>query len=100
MLRINCPFCGTRDQEEFRYGGEAGVVRPARPDSASDAEWAHYLFYRANVRGLQLERWWHASGCRQWFLLARDTATHVTEGAYRMDESLPGQPAAPGSPAG
>ena len=29
MLRIHCPHCGTRDEVEFRYRGDAGVRRPA-----------------------------------------------------------------------
>lgn len=95
MLRIECPYCGTRDQDEFRYGGEAASHRPARPESLSDDEWARYLFYRANTRGVQVERWLHAHGCRQWFLLVRDTATHAIEGAYRLDEPAPSVPAPP-----
>ena len=29
MLRIPCPFCGTRDHTEFSYEGDATVVYPA-----------------------------------------------------------------------
>ncbi|MDZ4731171.1 MAG: sarcosine oxidase subunit delta [Xanthomonadales bacterium] len=76
MLRINCPWCGTRDQNEFRNGGEATVLRPADPQSASDDEWADYLFYRNNVKGVHQERWLHSFGCRQWFIATRDTVTH------------------------
>jgi len=76
MLRIECPYCGVRDQVEFQYGGEAGIVRPAHPESASDAEWADYLFYRDNVKGVHLERWLHSFGCRQWILVERDTSSH------------------------
>ena len=76
MLRIPCPYCGVRDQTEFRFGGEAGIRRPGNPEAASDREWAEYLFYRDNVRGVHAERWVHGYGCRQWFLLVRDTLTH------------------------
>jgi heterotetrameric sarcosine oxidase delta subunit len=61
---------------EFRYGGEAGVTRPISPAQCSDAEWADYLYYRNNLKGVQLERWVHAWGCRQWFELRRDTLSH------------------------
>ena len=44
MLLIECPWCGPRAETEFSYGGEAGIVRPADPDTLSDAEWADYLF--------------------------------------------------------
>ncbi|HET6566153.1 MAG TPA: sarcosine oxidase subunit delta [Xanthomonadales bacterium] len=76
MLRIPCPHCGLRDLAEFRYGGEAGVVRPAEPAACSDEEWANYLYFRNNHKGLQQERWVHIHGCRQWFELRRDNLTH------------------------
>ena len=75
MLRIKCPFCGVRDQTEFRYGGEATRRRPEHPEQASDQEWAEYLFYRENPKGRLLERWVHAYGCRQWFNIVRDTVS-------------------------
>ncbi|MFO1061925.1 MAG: sarcosine oxidase subunit delta [Dongiaceae bacterium] len=31
MLLITCPYCGPRDEEEFSYGGEAHIARPADP---------------------------------------------------------------------
>jgi len=76
MLRIKCPFCGIRDQTEFRCGGEASRVRPSQPEQCSDREWADYLFYRDNPKGLLRERWVHSYGCRQWFQVVRDTVTH------------------------
>ena len=76
MLRIKCPFCGVRDQTEFRCGGEANRTRPRHPEQASDPEWASYLFYRENPKGLIRERWVHSYGCRQWFIVVRDTVTH------------------------
>ena len=76
MLRIHCPWCGLRDETEFRYGGEARVIRPERPEAASDREWSDYLFYRDNLRGLHEERWLHVYGCRQWFTARRDTLDH------------------------
>jgi len=80
MLRIPCPYCGLRDQDEFRFGGEANITRPADPERASDAEWANYLFYRDNLKGPHTERWVHSFGCRQWFTLVRDTVTHEITG--------------------
>jgi sarcosine oxidase subunit delta len=76
VLRISCPWCGLRDQSEFRSGGEASVVRPTDPQSVSDDEWADYLFYRNNIKGAHQERWMHSYGCRQWFVVTRDTVTH------------------------
>jgi heterotetrameric sarcosine oxidase delta subunit len=75
MLLIVCPHCGPRDETEFTYGGEANVPYPADPDALTDEEWAQYLFVRANPRGPFAERWCHASGCRRWFDIVRDTVT-------------------------
>ena len=86
MLIITCPFCGTRDQDEFRFGGESSVQRPEQPEQVSDAEWADYLFYRDNLKGVHHERWVHSYGCRQWFNVVRNTATHEILGTY-----LPGE---------
>ena len=90
MLRIPCPWCGLRDETEFRYGGEAHVQRPTPPAAAGDMAWAEYLFYRDNAKGMHLERWVHEQGCRQWFNAARDTVTHRFLAVYGMDGSAPG----------
>lgn len=87
MLRIDCPYCGPRDQTEFYCGGEARVLRPQPASAASDAEWADYLFYRDNRKGRHAERWLHVYGCRQWFLVIRDTATNEIWGVHRLDEA-------------
>lgn len=89
MLRIECPYCGLRDQDEFQFGGESHIARPGNPDKISDAEWADYLFYRENPVGLHFERWVHTFGCRQWFNIARDTLTHEISEVYPMGESPP-----------
>jgi heterotetrameric sarcosine oxidase delta subunit len=87
MLLIACPYCGPRAEQEFHWGGDAHVARP--PADCDDAEWARYLFQRRNGRGLSLERWSHAFGCRQWFNLARDTVTHEIIAVYRSGEAPP-----------
>lgn len=76
MQLIECPWCGPRDEDEFRYGGQAGVAYPTDPAALSDEEWARYVFFRANPKGALRERWSHAAGCRRWFTAVRDTATH------------------------
>jgi sarcosine oxidase subunit delta len=86
MMRITCPWCGIRDQDEFQFGGEALIARPANPEHVSDAEWAEYLFYRENPKGVHHERWVHSFGCRQWFNVARDTVTHEISEVYQMDQ--------------
>ncbi len=87
MLRIPCPWCGVRDETEFRFGGEAHVERPGL--EVSDAEWADYLFNRENPKGLHYERWCHVYGCSQWFNVVRDTVTHEIHAVYEMGEAKP-----------
>jgi len=86
MLRIKCPWCGERDQNEFDYGGQANLVRPSNPEAAGDREWAEYLFYRINPRGVHHERWVHSWGCRQWLNVVRDTLTHEIHRVYAIGE--------------
>jgi len=76
MLLIPCPWCGERDEIEFSYGGQAGIAYPSDPGALSDEEWAEWLFVRDNPKGRFAERWVHMHGCRRWFDLVRDTATH------------------------
>ena len=87
MLRIECPWCGLRDEPEFNYGGETHIARP--PVDCSDEEWARYLFFRSNPKGSQAERWCHSYGCGQWFNLVRDTVTHEIVAVYKMGEPRP-----------
>ena len=89
MFLIKCPWCGERNEEEFSYGGEAHIERPKDPDSLSDAEWADYLFMRKNTKGVFLERWNHAHGCRRWFNARRDTTTHQISAIYKIGEKPP-----------
>lgn len=93
MFRIACPWCGPREQVEFRCGGEAGIVRPADPAAADDAAFAAYLYQRANARGRQAELWLHAHGCRRWFTLLRDTGSDAVLAAWPVGEAPPDAPA-------
>ena len=77
MLLIRCPYCGERDEEEFRCGGEADIVRPEAPEALTDGEWADYLFMRSNPKGAHREWWMHSQGCRRWFVLERDTLSYA-----------------------
>ncbi len=76
MLLIHCPYCRmARPESEFRYGGEAHVVRPAEPANVSDADWAAFLYMRANPKGIHAERWRHVHGCGRFFNALRNTVT-------------------------
>lgn len=89
MLLIPCPFCGPRDETEFRCGGESHIARPGPAPEVSDERWGDYLFNRANPKGVHLERWLHAHGCGQWFNVARDTVSHRILAVYRMGDPAP-----------
>ena len=73
MLLIPCPWCGPRPENEFRYGGQANLTRPAA--SADDVTFSAYLYLRDNPRGRHQERWRHQPGCGRFFNCVRDTVT-------------------------
>lgn len=75
MLRIDCPFCGKRDFDEFTYEGDASISYPAI-DNADEEAWYRAVFLRKNPRGPHLEYWYHGLGCRMWLKVERDTLTH------------------------
>lgn len=69
MKILTCPINGPRPLQEFVYGG---VIRHM-PDSntATDQQWADYVFNRAGEPGVHKEWWYHvASGT--WFIAERD----------------------------
>jgi sarcosine oxidase subunit delta len=88
LLLIPCPWCGLRDEIEFRWGGESQMTRPE--EGSSDADWSDYLHFRANTKGVSFERWHHAYGCRRWFNIARDTTSHTILASYPMGAPRPG----------
>ena len=89
MLLIACPWCGMRPENEFRYGGEAHVVRPADPSAVDDATWAEFLYMRANPKGRHAERWRHIHGCGRFFNCVRDTVSDRVLVTYRSGELPP-----------
>jgi len=56
-MRLTCPYCGSRGNDEFVYLGSADPVRP-------------------NPAGAHRELWHHSFGCRSWLIVTRDTRTH------------------------
>ena len=89
MLLIRCPWCGPRDEVEFRYGGQAHIVRPAQPETVDDAAWATYLHLRDNPRGWHAERWRHLHGCGRFFNCIRDTVSDRIAASYKPGEAPP-----------
>lgn len=71
MLFLDCPRCGRRSVEEFRYG-----EIPTPPEGLDlDQIDLDRAFMRTNPQGLSTERWFHDFGCRRWFTVVRDTET-------------------------
>ncbi len=93
MLLIPCPWGGPRPENEFRYGGEAHVVRPSDPSAVDDATWADFLYMRTNPRGMHAERWRHIHGCGRFFNAVRDTVSDRFDTRYKPQDLPPGQAA-------
>jgi len=74
MQRFTCPFCGLRDEREFRFSGEAGKTRPDTTRDVSDQQWRDYLFANRNPMGAAREVWVHQP-CQEYFIMERDTVT-------------------------
>ena len=86
MHRIDCPWCGIRDEAEFQYQGDATVVRPTE-DAPADA-FFRYVYIRENPKGWHTEWWHHVGGCRQWVKVVRNTVTHEIAVCGRPGDSL------------
>jgi sarcosine oxidase subunit delta len=89
MLIIACPYCGDRPELEFSYGGEAHIARAATPAALSDEQWAEFLYFRTNVKGVHAERWRHAHGCGRFFNALRDTTSDHFLATYKIGEAQP-----------
>ncbi|MDP0927973.1 sarcosine oxidase subunit delta [Paracoccus onubensis] len=74
MQIFTCPFCGPRDETEFHFAAEAGKKRPMPAETATDDEWAEYLYMNSASRGKAQEVWLHVT-CGEFFLMTRDTVT-------------------------
>jgi methylglutamate dehydrogenase subunit B len=83
-MRIPCPFCGDRDAQEFVYRGDASERRPVGDDGLFE-----HLYLRDNPAGPLRELWYHAQGCRNWLVVARDTRTHAMFGAELAKAGAP-----------
>jgi heterotetrameric sarcosine oxidase delta subunit len=73
MILVPCPHCGPRNASEFRCVGEQ---RARPPDGTGPEQWRSYLYLRTNADGWVTESWYHRAGCRQYFIVERDTVTN------------------------
>lgn len=74
MHRIDCPWCGLRDESEFQYHGDASVPPPALDATIEAAHAAIHV--RSNPRGWHREWWHHQHGCRRFVQVLRHTLSH------------------------
>jgi methylglutamate dehydrogenase subunit B len=75
-MRLHCPFCGERDASEFAYLGDASFTRPNADAADAEARFVDAVYLRDNPAGPHRELWYHASGCRSWLRVTRNTLTH------------------------
>jgi sarcosine oxidase subunit delta len=81
-MRIRCPYCGERSNDEFTVLGDADALS-ARPSGSDAAQFHEYAYQRTNPAGPFRELWYHAAGCRRWLVVTRDTRTHaITDVAF------------------
>ena len=75
-MRIPCPYCGTRSNDEFTVMGDADAYL-ARPAASTLAAFHDYAYLRDNKAGAHRELWHHTAGCKQWLVVTRHTLTHA-----------------------
>ena len=86
MLRIPCPWCGVRDESEFRYRGDASRPRPSA-EAGIDAFTA-YVYQRDNPCDWHSEWWLHVAGCRALLKVVRHTLTDEIRSVEAAAEAL------------
>lgn len=84
MIQIDCPNCGRRNTNEFRFGGEYNP-RPGSMKKITNEEWTGYVFLRENKLGVQKEWWYHRAGCGLWFLVERHTKSNEVIKTYMWE---------------
>jgi sarcosine oxidase subunit delta len=75
---VLCPHCGDRPYTEFWWGGELPQPLPGQA-STGDEEFAR-VWLRRNAAGTQVEQWYHADGCKRWFVASRNTVDNRFDG--------------------
>jgi len=84
MKIMICPINGPRAVTEFAYAGE--LRDQPDPASASDGEWADYVFNKSGIAAIKRE-WWCHTPSGVWFVAERDTATDTILRTYLYSAS-------------
>jgi heterotetrameric sarcosine oxidase delta subunit len=66
LKRLECPFCGPRELDEFAF-------RKSLPEGGAN-EYAA-VYERANRIDDSLEHWQHVHGCHAWLRIRRNPST-------------------------
>ena len=80
MQMFPCPFCGSRNENEFHFVVEAGKPRPEPAEHVSDDAWASYVHLAKAPKGEAGEIWLHTT-CGLYFIMKRDTVTREVLGS-------------------
>lgn len=75
-MRLGCPYCGERWNDEFIVLGDADALMK-RPREPKFELFHDYVYLRTNRAGQHRELWYHQAGCRQWLVVTRDTLSHA-----------------------
>jgi heterotetrameric sarcosine oxidase delta subunit len=67
VRRLECPFCGPRELEEFLF--HKTLAEPAASPFAA-------VYERSNRVDLSVEHWQHLHGCRAWLLVRRNPSNN------------------------
>ena len=62
---------------------------PPIPARSPTQEWANFLYFRSNPKGVLAERWRHAFGCGRFFNCLRDTVSDKILAVYKAGEPRP-----------
>ena len=83
MRIMNCPLNGPRNITEFASFGEVKDM----PDSvsASDRDWAAFLFLENNTAGV-VDEWWLHTPTNFWFIARRNTVTDEVLETMTLDQ--------------
>lgn len=88
MQLFSCPFCGLRNEREFRFAGEAGKVRPDTTVAVDAASWAAYQYTQRNEKGEVREIWSHMP-CSEMFVMVRDSVSMEVLGTVALRKDQP-----------
>ena len=66
MTNLHCPYCGSRELEEFAF-------RKTLPEPDTDDVASVYL--RTSRLESSVEHWQHLRGCRAWLKVCRNPST-------------------------